>query len=72
MPNPQCGGFTENRYINGLYKYWDAVRQAYPHLVIDNCAGGGTRVDLESVARTVFLWRTYSVEYIFIITPFLT
>ena len=57
MPNPKCGGFTENRYVNGLYKFWDAVRQAYPHLVIDMCAGGGTRVDLESAARTVFLWR---------------
>lgn len=52
-----CGGMTENKYIAGLYKYWDAVRAASPGLVIDNCAGGGTRVDLESVARTVYLWR---------------
>jgi hypothetical protein len=52
-----CGGMTENKYVAGLYKYWDAVRAASPGLVIDNCAGGGTRVDLESVARTVYLWR---------------
>lgn len=55
--NRYCGGITENRYIRGLYQYWDEVRAAAPHLVIDNCAGGGTRVDLESMSRTTFLWR---------------
>lgn len=53
-----CDGLTENRYIAGLYRMWDDVRHAQPHLVIDNCAGGGNRIDLETLSRSVYLWRT--------------
>jgi hypothetical protein len=59
-PPPVVGvsqGVTENKYTHGLYQYWDAVRHRQPHLAIDNCAGGGNRIDLESLSRTVFLWR---------------
>ena len=54
-------GITENKYNHGLYAYWDAVRQRgaqmNPAFAIDNCASGGNRIDLESLVRTVFLWR---------------
>jgi hypothetical protein len=54
-------GVTENKYNHGLYEYWDAVRhrgaQLNPAFAIDNCASGGNRIDLESLVRTVFLWR---------------
>jgi hypothetical protein len=36
---------------------WDDLLQAYPHLFIDNCASGG-RIDLETSARSIPLWRT--------------
>ena len=52
-----ANGTTENRYVHALYAYWDEVRRSYPHLVIDNCASGGNRIDLESLSRSVFLWR---------------
>ena len=29
-----------------------------PGLIIDNCAGGGQRIDLESISRSVPLWRS--------------
>jgi hypothetical protein len=34
------------------------VIKANPHLFIDNCCGGGTRIDLETCARSIPLWRT--------------
>ena len=57
VPPSRCQGVTENMYTHGLYAYWDAIRAANPHIGIDNCASGGNRIDLESLARTVFLWR---------------
>lgn len=54
-------GITENLYNHGLYTYWDAIALAGAKFnsafAIDNCASGGNRIDLESLSRTVFLWR---------------
>lgn len=55
---PGRRGVTEIRYINGLYRLWDALRAACPGLRIDNCASGGRRIDLETVRRSVVLWRS--------------
>jgi alpha-galactosidase len=30
----------------------------FPNLIIDNCAGGGRRIDLETISRSSPLWRT--------------
>lgn len=51
-------GITEIAYINGLYAFWDRILEKYPSMVIDNCAGGGTRIDLETMKRSVPVWRT--------------
>ena len=51
-------GFTEIQHITGLYRFWDALLARHPHLAIDNCAGGGQRIDLETIARSVVLWRS--------------
>lgn len=51
-------GMTEIRHIEGLYAYWDELRRRYPHLLIDNCASGGRRIDLETVSRAIPLWRS--------------
>jgi alpha-galactosidase len=55
---PDRQGITEIRYIEGLYTMWDELLQRYPHLIIDNCASGGRRIDLESISRSTALWRT--------------
>jgi len=51
-------GITEIRWVEGLYAFWDELRQRHPHLLIDNCASGGRRLDLETMSRSVPLWRT--------------
>ncbi len=51
-------GMTEIRYVEGLYAYWDYLLQRFPNLLIDNCASGGRRIDLETTSRSAPLWRT--------------
>ena len=51
-------GFTEAAYVEGLYALWDALLGAHAGLLIDNCASGGRRIDLETLARSVPLWRS--------------
>ena len=51
-------GMTEMRCVEGLYQMWDDIRQANPQLLIDDCASGGRRVDLEAVSRALVLWRS--------------
>lgn len=51
-------GITEIRYIEGLYAYWDDLIRNFPNLIIDNCASGGRRLDLETISRSAPLWRT--------------
>jgi alpha-galactosidase len=51
---------SEIRHVEGLYDYWDALLARVPGLMIDNCAGGGRRLDLETVSRSIPLWRTDS------------
>lgn len=51
-------GITEIKHINGLYRLWDSLRERYPHLLIDNCASGGRRIDIETLRRSIPLWRS--------------
>jgi alpha-galactosidase len=61
--NPDRVGISEIRYVEGLYHMWDELRSEFPKLDIDNCASGGMRVDLETVSRSLTLWRTdYTIE----------
>ncbi len=51
-------GITEMKYIEGLYAFWDELLKRHPNLVIDNCASGGRRIDLEMTRRSIPLWRS--------------
>lgn len=55
---PDRVGMAEIRHITGLYTFWDELLARHPGLIIDNCAGGGQRIDLETIARSVALWRS--------------
>ncbi|CAG4999506.1 hypothetical protein DYBT9275_02243 [Dyadobacter sp. CECT 9275] len=55
---PDRTGMTEIRHIEGLYAYWDSLLVRFPELLIDNCASGGRRIDLETTSRSAPLWRT--------------
>lgn len=51
-------GVLEIKVVEGLYKLWDGIRERNPGLIVDNCCGGGTRLDLELCSRSYSLWRT--------------
>jgi alpha-galactosidase len=55
-------GITENKYVVGYLAYWDGLRAKHPNMLIDSCAGGGHRNDLETMRRSVPLLRS---DYIF-------
>jgi alpha-galactosidase len=48
---PDRQGVTEMKYVEGLYAYWDMIRQAWPDALMEECASGGRRIDLETVMR---------------------
>ncbi len=56
--SPDRQGMNEIRYIEGLYAFWDELRQRHRDLIIDNCASGGRRIDLETLGRATPFWRT--------------
>ena len=58
--NDQPGriGMSEIGHIEGLYAFWDSLLVRFPNLLIDNCASGGRRIDLETTSRSAPLWRT--------------
>lgn len=51
-------GIEENHYVTNLYRYLDTLIEVNPGLIIDNCASGGRRLDLEMSRRSIPLWRT--------------
>ena len=51
-------GITEIRHVTGLYQVWDEIRARNPGMLIDNCASGGRRLDIETLRRTVFFFRS--------------
>jgi alpha-galactosidase len=55
---PDRQGIAEIRHVEGLLAYWDELRRRHPNLLIDACASGGRRNDLEVMRRAVPLWRT--------------
>jgi len=44
--------------VEGLYAFWDELLRRHPQLIIDNCASGGRRIDLETLGRSTPFWRT--------------
>jgi len=56
-------GITEIRYVEGFLAFWDELRRRHPKMLIDTCASGGRRNDLETLRRSVPLWRSdYAFE----------
>lgn len=51
-------GITEIRYVEGYLAYWDELRRRHPGMMMDSCASGGRRNDLETMRRAVPLLRS--------------
>ncbi len=55
---PDRQGLGEIRCVEGFYAFWDELLRRHPGMLIDNCGGGGTRIDLETIGRSLVLHRT--------------
>jgi alpha-galactosidase len=55
---PDRQGITEIRHVEGYLAYWDELRRRHPAMLIDSCASGGRRNDLETLRRAVPLLRS--------------
>ncbi len=51
-------GMTEIQHVTGYLAFWDELRRRHPGLLIDSCASGGRRNDLETLRRAVPLLRS--------------
>lgn len=51
-------GITEIRHVEGYLAYWDELHRRHPGMLIDSCASGGRRNNLETMRRAVPLLRT--------------
>lgn len=60
--SPDRQGITENHYVTGYLAYWDELLRRHPNMLIDTCASGGHRNDLETLRRSLPLLRS---DYIF-------
>jgi alpha-galactosidase len=55
---PDRRGITEIKHVMGYLAFWDELRRRHPGLLIDSCASGGRRNDLETLRRAVPLLRS--------------
>jgi len=55
---PDREGIRQIRYNEGFYAFWDGLLERHPELCIDNCGCGGRKLDLETIRRSVVLWRS--------------
>ena len=55
---PDRQGITEIRHVDGYLAYWDELLSEHPNMLIDSCASGGRRNDLETLRRAVPLLRS--------------
>ncbi len=57
-------GICENHYVTNLYRFLDYLCTNIDGLIIDNCASGGKRLDLEMTYRSIAFWRSdYNCSY---------
>lgn len=55
-------GAVENHYVCGMLRYWDDLVKEHPGLIIDECASGGRRDDIDAMKRALVFVRS---DYLF-------
>ncbi len=58
MDKAETRGLAQIRHVQGLYELLDNLRAKYPSLLIEGCASGGRRIDLETVKRSHTQWKS--------------
>jgi alpha-galactosidase len=56
--SPDRQGLAENLHVQGYLAYWDELLRRHPGMLIDSCASGGRRNDLETLRRAAPLLRS--------------
>ncbi|HEY3324299.1 MAG TPA: LamG-like jellyroll fold domain-containing protein [Planctomycetota bacterium] len=51
-------GIQEIKHVEGYLAFWDELRKRHPDMLIDSCASGGRRNDLETLRRSLPLLRS--------------
>lgn len=55
---PGRAGITQAHYVAGHLEFWRSIRDRNPRMMIDTCASGGRRLDLDALALAVPLLRS--------------
>ena len=55
---PDRRGISEIRHVTGFLAFYDELLRRHPNLLIDNCCAGGRRNDIETLRRSVPLWKS--------------
>jgi len=53
---PDRRGISQIHHIEGFYRVIDRIRQQHPKTVLEGCASGGRRIDLETTRRFHTFW----------------
>jgi len=60
---PDRQGITEIGHVTGLLEFWDELQRRHPGMLIDTCASGGRRNDIDALKRAIPLHRSdYIIE----------
>ena len=58
MDTTETRGLAQARHIAGFYELLDRLMKTYPDLLIEGCASGGRRIDLETIKRSHTFWKS--------------
>ncbi|WP_303973751.1 alpha-galactosidase [Streptococcus merionis] len=60
--SPVQQGEVAHRYILGVYALYDRLANAYPHILIESCAGGGARFDAGMLYYSPQIWTSDNTD----------
>ncbi len=61
-PGSVAGKAIWRKHVEGVYSVMDRLRQKYPKLDIQSCAGGGGRIDLGILGRADQVWTSDNTD----------
>ncbi len=61
---PEKQGELYHRFMLGTYKLMDKLLEAYPHLLLENCSGGGGRFDPGMLYYSPQIWASDNTDCI--------
>ena len=60
--SPGRQGITQIRYLEGLHRIEDHILASHSEVILENCAGGGLRIDLASLGRRHTIWISDAID----------